>query len=72
MQKLQEFFLNEAEEEEEEKKQAEPTEEERRRIARAAELLEEAKQFEIFPMTDHHKCAKAGYYGGFSCTDQPL
>ena len=72
MQKLkQEFFLNEAEEEEE-KKQAEPTEEERQRMARALELVEQAKQFQISALTDYHRAPNAGYYGGFSCTDTVL
>ena len=73
MQKLKlEFFLNETEEVEEEKKSAEPTEAERQRMARALEIQELAKQFQISALTDHHKCANAGYYGGFSCTDSVL
>lgn len=72
MQKLkQEFFLNEAEEEEE-KKQAEPTAEERQRMARALELQEQAKQFQISTLTDFKRADNAGYYGGFSCTDSVL
>lgn len=72
MQKLKlEFFLNEADEEEE-KKNAEPTEEERRRMARALEIQELAKQFQVSTLSDHYKCPNAGYYGGFACTDTVL
>ena len=49
-----------------------PTEEENQRMARALELQEIAKQFQVSTLTDHTRCPTAGYYGGFSCTDAVL
>jgi len=68
MQKLAIQFFNEIEEE----KVEEDDEETKAFNERAAQVQELALQFNTSNLKDDHKCEKAGYYGGFTCTDAAL
>lgn len=69
MQKLAiQFFPNNESEEE----KVEDDEETKAFNERAVQVQELALQFNISNLKDDHKCEKAGYYGGFTCTDAAL
>ncbi len=70
MQKIAFKFFPSSQEKEETK--GEDDEEQRAFDARAKELQEYALEFQISQLKDDHKCEKAGYYGGFTCTDAAL
>lgn len=58
--------------EEESKKEDELSEVDLERMQKAQQLIEYAREFAPSSLTGDHKCPKAGYYGGFSCTDAVL
>ena len=72
MEKLAQQYFPPEEEEEEKFEDAEDDEQERQYKERALQLIEYAKQFTPSNLTGDHRCANAGYYGGFSCSDKAL
>jgi len=69
---LQKLALEFFPEEEEEKIAEVQTEADRLFEERARQIIEMSAQFSPCSLSGDHKCANAGYYGGFSCTDKAL